>query len=390
MREHRRLWLILTGVVACLPECILGSLTWNYNQQGADWTMGDCTSAERQSPINIASQHTTALDEPFRYNYETKGGKISLINNGHTLEVIGQQALGHLDYRGNVYRLEQIHFHAPSEHTFENQARELEMHLLHMNDDHGLMVVSLTFSSVGASAAHPFLTVLEAKGFPSENGRVEINMEGGDEFNLNTLISDTEDFYKYAGSLTTPPCTENAQWFVMAQPLLAKASQLELFTKAFAYPGTQGNFRIIQNTPDLMKNPQHVTRVKSTYSPDDPALQIQQDTTGETIKQELTGLGTTGMIVLVIGSILILAGVVTLSLACIINHCKRARLEAEEEDYGPTRTLQGSYQNYAASLNAPTVPVNYNMPGAGPPGQPAPPPPPPLAPAAAAAASEAN
>jgi carbonic anhydrase len=33
-------------------------------------------------------------------------------------------------------------------------------------------------------------------------------------------------YWTYAGSLTTPPCSEGLRWFVMAQPLLVSPEQL--------------------------------------------------------------------------------------------------------------------------------------------------------------------
>ena len=36
-------------------------------------------------------------------------------------------------------------------------------------------------------------------------------------------------FYNYQGSLTTPPCTETVEWFVMRQPLPIRPENLERF-----------------------------------------------------------------------------------------------------------------------------------------------------------------
>ncbi len=60
----------------------------------------------------------------------------------------------------------------------------------------------------------------------------------------------TSDYYRYNGSLTTPPCTEGINWVNMANPLTISSSQLLAFTKMLANEqnGTSrgGDNRLIQ------------------------------------------------------------------------------------------------------------------------------------------------
>ena len=39
--------------------------------------------------------------------------------------------------------------------------------------------------------------------------------------------------YRYRGSLTTPPCTENVRWTVFAQPLTLSTGEIEAFTRLY-------------------------------------------------------------------------------------------------------------------------------------------------------------
>jgi carbonic anhydrase len=47
--------------------------------------------------------------------------------------------------------------------------------------------------------------------------------------NARDLIPQASGFYRYMGSLTTPPCSEGVNWFVMKQPTYASKEQLDKF-----------------------------------------------------------------------------------------------------------------------------------------------------------------
>ncbi|CEM30951.1 unnamed protein product [Vitrella brassicaformis CCMP3155] len=240
---------------------------WDYGRQGADWTnIGQCGNTARQSPINVDDSKAMTMDKTFQYSYKPPA-KVIFLNNGHTLEVKATGLIfGNLTFAGAEYVLEQLHFHAPTEHTFggPTKHRELEMHLLHLNKEGAAAVVSVTFTSSGATAAHPLLTFLGQKPLPESGAEVEVNVNF-EQFDLNNLISDTDIFYNYKGSLTTPPCSETVEWFVMKDPLFAKKAQLDVWKSALAYPGSNGNYREIQNSEGASRNAQPLTKVTSRY-----------------------------------------------------------------------------------------------------------------------------
>ncbi|WP_225888707.1 carbonic anhydrase family protein [Myxococcus xanthus] len=49
--------------------------------------------------------------------------------------------------------------------------------------------------------------------------------------NASALLPFNRAFFHYAGSLTTPPCSEGLQWFVMKNPIQLSASQIAAFER---------------------------------------------------------------------------------------------------------------------------------------------------------------
>ncbi len=47
---------------------------------------------------------------------------------------------------------------------------------------------------------------------------------------INKLIPEDRTYWRFSGSLTTPPCSEGVTWLVMKHPLTLSESQLEKFT----------------------------------------------------------------------------------------------------------------------------------------------------------------
>jgi carbonic anhydrase len=148
---------------------------------------------------------------------------MDLIDNGHTIQVTNDVPRS-LDLDGEHFELVQYHFHAPSEHTIDGKHAPLEVHFVHKSNAGNLAVIGvLTEEGEHDPLWDPILAALP---------------DGpGDERHLEGLELDIEElqplplrYFRYEGSLTTPPCTEGVHWIVMAEPRHVSPEQIQAIT----------------------------------------------------------------------------------------------------------------------------------------------------------------
>lgn len=205
---------------------------WSY--QGADgpdhWAglspaFAPCASGHAQSPVDLAGAVTAAARE-YRFDYAAQPPTVT--HNGHTVQV-NHPAGSTLTIDGESFALLQYHFHTPSEHTLDGVRHPMELHLVHRGDS-GLAVLGVL---IRAGREHPAYGALSAN-LPTEAGE-----ERAGVFPLNPLAllsapgqALRSPVYRYAGSLTTPPCAEGVRWHLLAEPVELSAEQIARFQQA--------------------------------------------------------------------------------------------------------------------------------------------------------------
>jgi carbonic anhydrase len=193
-----------------------------WAELNADWAT--CGSGHAQSPIDLAGAHDGEVED-LHLDW-TPGGDWRVINTGHTIQAAPVDgSAGTLTIGGVPYDLVQFHFHHPSEHAVDGARTEAEVHFVHSSAEGALAVVGVML--VGGGEAGPFDAVMAAA--PDGLGEAE-----GGTLDIATLLPEDGHFYRYTGSLTTPPCSEGVTWTVMTEPVAVSDEALAAF--AALYP----------------------------------------------------------------------------------------------------------------------------------------------------------
>lgn len=182
-----------------------------------------CGTGQTQSPINIVNPKLTALP-PITFSYQAS--PVSVINNGHTIQ--NDYAPGSsVVFEGKTYELQQFHFHHHSETAIRGKYTPMEAHLVHKDKDGNLLVVAVLLKQGDANSA---VGTVWANIGPE---REKTYAPAGVSVDAMQLLPSERNYYTYSGSLTTPPCSENVTWVVMAHPMTVSKKQIEAFAKLY-------------------------------------------------------------------------------------------------------------------------------------------------------------
>lgn len=201
---------------------------WSYKgKTGTDfWDKLDpeyrmCNSGKAQSPINLQSGVGSKINS-LELNY--RDTPLAIENNGRTIKV-NYQPGSSLSLDGRVYELLQFHFHQPSEHLVFGRAFEMEAHFVHQNKATGDFVVLAVLMSEGK--LNRAIATIWQRITQSEAQEVRVADLTIDALQL--LPEHSDRYYRYQGSLTTPPCSENVTWLILKQPVEISRAQITRF-----------------------------------------------------------------------------------------------------------------------------------------------------------------
>jgi carbonic anhydrase len=210
----------------------------------ADTLADNLAAMEAQSPIDIRPDNTYFGHlAPLQFGLSSDTS-LSVINNGSpgefsTVRANVNAGAGKLTLSGHDWNLAQFHFHTPSEHLVKGTPTPLEMHLVFSDASDNLLVVGRFIQA--ANNDHSASTALDS--IFTHLPQTTSDTLNVDHFNLNTLLPDNLESFRYSGSLTTPPFSEGVSWVDLAQPLYMSGEQIDAFKSLFP----EGNARDVQD-----------------------------------------------------------------------------------------------------------------------------------------------
>ena len=201
-----------------------------------------CKTGARQSPIDLPASAAAGQDAAITAPRSPSVGTV--VDTGHTIQFNDTQKDETIVFDNDTYRLVQMHFHTPSEHTVGGQPAAVEFHLVHADSTGRLLVLAvMAREGVPASEAlEPFVTAAAKQ----EKGQ----SVGGIALDLQKAIPARSDYWSYDGSLTTPPCTEGVQWLVLKTVITLSHDQVATLQAAHAEnarPTQQRNGRTVSS-----------------------------------------------------------------------------------------------------------------------------------------------
>ncbi len=200
---------------------------WSYSGDTGPAHWGDlkdeyfmCKEGKNQSPIDV--NRVIEADLP-KLDITYAGNAVSVVNNGHTIKV-NTQGKNEIVVDGVTFTLKQFHFHTPSENTIKGEQFPMEVHFVHLDKDGNIAVIGIMFKEGKRNAAvDKFLSKL-----PKEINHIALLDE---MFNPGELFPKKLDYYRFNGSLTTPPCTEGVRWILLKHEVEASKEQLSKMRK---------------------------------------------------------------------------------------------------------------------------------------------------------------
>lgn len=202
-------------------------VTWSYDGKEGPSNWGKlssefsmCETGSTQSPIDIEESLDANL-KPLKFLQKFPVKEI--LKTNHSVQ---------LNFRdGNIvavdnttFKLKQVNFHTPSEHTLKGKSYPLEAQFLHTDTKGGTTIVSVLFKE---GKPNPALEKI-VKQLPTESDKPATLKS---RVLASEMMPSNQDYYRFSGSLTAPPCTEGVRWILIKTPITASNTQIEALSE---------------------------------------------------------------------------------------------------------------------------------------------------------------
>lgn len=225
------LTMLITGMLSYSYAVAEEKAHWEYSGAHGPEHWGSmsqefsvCAVGKHQSPINITQAIEAELP---KISFAYQESPLKVLNNGHTYQ-INYEPGSHVTIDGTDFELKQFHFHTPSENHINGRSFPLEAHLVHADSAGNLAVIGVMFKE---GREHKLLRHLWER-MPSSVGPEQVLPE---KITVRDMLPGDRDYYRFSGSLTTPPCSEGVRWLVLKEALEASAAQIGVFKSVLGH-----------------------------------------------------------------------------------------------------------------------------------------------------------
>ncbi|KAJ3253543.1 hypothetical protein HDU77_004509 [Chytriomyces hyalinus] len=203
--------------------------SWSYEGDtgAAKWgalSYDTCATGRFQSPIDFKDEQFAIPHGP-ALTWDEWAHNTPLENTGHTVQLQFNETSARLltrDVNGGDTKVQQAHFHSPSEHHVNGKYFPLELHFVHVSDAKKISVIGVFFE---LGPWNPWLDqfITQIPEHEHQQNKLEHLYMGS---MYEALME--RNYFSYSGSLTVPPCTEEVLWMVAREPVTVSDAQLAL------------------------------------------------------------------------------------------------------------------------------------------------------------------
>jgi carbonic anhydrase len=128
------------------------------------------------------------------------------------------KASKHMNIGGRIYKLVEFHIHLPSQHSIIGNIANAAIHFIHQDKDNNIAVVAVMIK-VGKSNT----TIKNLITTVDQDDKERFAVEDGD---LSSLLPLNKLYYHQIGAMSTPPCTDQVNWYIMKDPIEASTEEI--------------------------------------------------------------------------------------------------------------------------------------------------------------------